>query len=224
MPGLLTLDAAGGQVLAAVVVDDIVVAERIEPAARGHSAMLAPIVADALAAAGLSATDLDGVAVIVGPGSFTGLRASLAVAHGIGLAAARPLIAVTLAEAMAEAPIALDGRLLWTAIDSRRGRVFLHDGTPFRAVRLDDLPWPRVKVAVAGDAAVAVAAALRDRGGDVMLTEARLPRARDIARAAARRLAGHLPPLAPLPLYVDPPEATPPASGNRPAPAGWGER
>jgi hypothetical protein len=36
--------------------------------------------------------------------------------------------------------------------------------------------------------------------------------------AAVRRLAGELAPLAPQPLYVDPPEARLPAGGLRPGP------
>jgi hypothetical protein len=51
-----------------------------------------------------------------------------------------------------------------------------------------------------------------------MLTDARLPAARHVAMAAVRRLAGELAPLAPQPLYVDPPEARLPAGGLRPGP------
>jgi hypothetical protein len=73
-------------------------------------------------------------------------------------------------------------------------------------------------VAVAGDAAVAVAAWLAAHDIDVMLTDARLPTARHVAMAGVRRLAGALPPLAAQPLYVDPPEARLPQGGLRPAP------
>jgi len=91
---------------------------------------------------------------------------------------------------------------------------------------MDDLPWPDGPVAVAGDAAIAVAARLAAREVDVMLTDARLPLARHIALVGARRAAGELPPRAAQPIYVDPPEARLPlqptpaqASGPRPAPA-----
>jgi hypothetical protein len=73
-------------------------------------------------------------------------------------------------------------------------------------------------VAVAGDAAIAVACRMAARGDDVMLTDARLPDAAFVAQVGARRLAGALPPLAAQPLYVDPPEAKLPAGGLRPAP------
>jgi tRNA threonylcarbamoyl adenosine modification protein YeaZ len=215
---ILALDAALACCSAGVVVDGAVVAERRQTAARGQATLLAPMARAVLAEAGLAAGALDAVAVTVGPGSFTGLRASLALALGIGLAAGRPVVAVTVAEALAEALPQLGRRVLWTAIDSRRGRVFLDIGGSLRAVDLGRLPAAEGKLAVAGDAAIAVAARLAARGDDVMLTDARLPAPRHVAMAAARRLAGELAPLAPQPLYVDPPEARLPAGGLRPGP------
>ena len=85
---------------------------------------------------------------------------------------------------------------------------------------LDALPVPDGKVAVAGDAAAAVAARLAARDADVMLTDARLPIARHVAVVAERRFSGELRPLPAQPLYVDPPEARLPAGGLRPPPAG----
>jgi hypothetical protein len=73
-------------------------------------------------------------------------------------------------------------------------------------------------IAVAGNAAVEVAARLAARGADVMLTDARLPVGTHVAQVGALRHAGALPPLAAQPLYVDPPEARLPAGGLRAAP------
>jgi hypothetical protein len=52
-----------------------------------------------------------------------------------------------------------------------------------------------------------------------MLTSLRLPRPFAVALAGARRARGELPPLAAVPLYIDAPEARPPAGGLRPQPA-----
>jgi tRNA threonylcarbamoyl adenosine modification protein YeaZ len=215
---ILALDAALARCSAAIVEDGRVRSERRADGAREQAA-LPGLTRVVLADAAVVVSDLDAVAVTVGPGSFTGLRGALALAHGLALAVGRPVVGVTVAEALAEACAAeLDGRALWTAIDTRRGRVFLDVGGTWRAVGLDALPSSSGRLAVAGDAAIAVAARLAARGGDVMLTGARLPLARTVALAAARRLAGSLPPLAAQPLYVDPPEARLPAGGLRPPP------
>ncbi len=209
---ILALDAALARCSVALVSDGLVLASRVAASGRGQSAVLAPMVAEVL-----HGETFDAVAVTVGPGSFTGLRTALALAHGLATSG-KPVVAVTVAEALAEAAGALDGRALWTAIDSRRGRIFLDIAGQVRPVQLDELPQPEGPVAVAGDAAGEVAARLASRGQDVLLTDARLPHAIHVAAAAARRLAGELPPLAAAPLYVDPPEAKLPAGGLRPAP------
>ena len=215
---ILGLDASLARCSAAVWSDGVVLAELCEEGGRSYATALPALAREVLRAAGPRCVP-DGVAVTVGPGSFTGLRAALALAHGIALAAGRPVLGVTLAEALGEAVPERAGRVLWVAIDSRRGRVFLHRGEgDFTAVGLEDLPDPAGPVALAGDGAAVVAAALAARGADVLLTDARLPLARHVAAVGARRLAGELAPLAAQPLYVDPPEARPPAGGLRPPP------
>ena len=216
---ILALDAALGSRSVAIVAEGVVLAEASEGGDRAMGERLAPMAAAALRSAGLAASALGAVAATVGPGSFTGIRAALALAHGMALAAGRVPVAVTVAEAIAAGLPVFGERALWVATDNRRGRVFLDIGGRLAAVSLADLPEPEGPVAVAGDAAVAVMARLAARGCDVLLTDVRQIRARDVALVAAARLAGTLPPLACLPLYVDPPEARLPASGLRPAPA-----
>jgi tRNA threonylcarbamoyladenosine biosynthesis protein TsaB len=217
---VLALDAALARCAAALVVDSEVLAARQADATRGHAALLPVMAQEVLADAALRATSLSVVAVTVGPGSFTGIRAGLALAHGIALAAGAPVVGVTVGEALADSLPHLGERQLWVAIDSRRGRVFLERAATVIAIPLDELPTPDRKLAVAGDAAAAVAARLAARGVDVMLTDARLPIARHIAVVAERRFRGELRPLPAQPLYVDPPEAGLPAGGLRPPPAG----
>jgi tRNA threonylcarbamoyl adenosine modification protein YeaZ len=215
---ILALDAALGRCSAAMLADGRVAAERQQAGGRGQAAMLAPMADEVLRAAGRAATALDGVAVTVGPGSFTGLRAAIALAQGIALAAGCPVVGVTVGEALAAALSPLPGWALWAAIDSRRGRIFLDRNGTIQSLALTELPAPAEPVAVAGDAAIEVAARLAARGAKVMLTDAREPRARDVALVGARRLRGELPPLPAQPLYVDPPEARLPQGGLRPPP------
>ena len=215
---ILAVDAALGRCSASVVVDGHLIAARSGDETRGQAAILATMADDVLNEAAFTALDLDLVAVTVGPGSFTGIRAALALAQGIGIGAGKPVVGVTVAEALASSLPDLGRRVLWTAIDSRRGRIFLDRGHGMEAHLLDDLPTPDRPVAVAGDAAIAVAARLAARDINVMLTDARRPIGRHIALVAARRLAGDLPPCAAEPLYVDAPEARLPSTGQRPPP------
>lgn len=215
---ILVLDAAAGRCMAGVVADGVLVAEQTETAARGQATLLSAMVVNVLNEAGLTATALDLVAVTVGPGSFTGIRAGLALAHGIGLGLGVPVIGVTIGEALANSLPSLSHRRLWTAIEGRRGRVFLERDGAAMAVALDDLPFPAAPVVVGGSAAVQVAAGLAARGGDVTLADECLPTARHLAQVGARRHAGELLPLAAEPLYIDPPEARLPVGGLRPAP------
>jgi tRNA threonylcarbamoyladenosine biosynthesis protein TsaB len=216
---MLGIDAALSRASVALVRDGTVLAERSAAGGRGQAAALAPMVASVLNEVDVAASSLDGIAVTVGPGSFTGIRAALALAHGLALAAGRPIVGVTVAEALATA-LPPGSRAIWCAIDSRRGRVFLDTGAAARAVLLGELPHVAGPVAVTGDAAVAMAARLAARGDDVLLSDARIPHAANVARIGARRLTGDLPPLAAQPLYIDPPEAKLPAGGLRPAPVG----
>ena len=212
---VLALDAALARCSAAVVADGVVIARRSQDTARGHAALLPVIARDVMDEA---PGPLDFVAVTVGPGSFTGIRAGLALAHGIALGLGIPVIAVTVGEALAAAlpPIS---RALWCVTDGRRDRVFLETADTVAAYDLRALPTPTGPVAIAGDAAIAVTARLAAQDFDVMLTNAFLPTAAAVAKAATERFVGRLPPRDAQPLYIDAPEAKLPAGGLRPPPA-----
>jgi tRNA threonylcarbamoyladenosine biosynthesis protein TsaB len=213
---VLVLDSALARCSAAMVEDDAVVALRSETRTQGQEAVLPAMAQAVLDEAGTQGVDL--IAVTVGPGSFTGIRAGLALAHGIGLALSVPVAGVTVGEAIADAFPRLGERALWVVTDSRRGHVFLERDGGIQSLAHDALPLPRGKVAIAGNAAVPVAARLAAVGANVMLTDARYPLARHIAVVAERRHAGILRPLAAQPLYVDPPEARRLTAGLRPPP------
>ena len=66
-----------------------------------HAARLTMFIQDIFNFQGISATDLDAVAVSMGPGSYTGLRIGVSVAKGLCYAADKPLISVSTLEAMA---------------------------------------------------------------------------------------------------------------------------
>jgi len=67
------------------------------------SAQLVPQIASLLAKHGLSKKDIDGFAVVAGPGSFTGLRIGLAAIKALAEILAKPVAAVSLLEAISVA-------------------------------------------------------------------------------------------------------------------------
>jgi tRNA threonylcarbamoyladenosine biosynthesis protein TsaB len=212
---ILVLDSALARRTAAFVIDGTVAVLRDEAGRQGHESVLPIMARDVLREAG-PGPDL--IAATVGPGSFTGIRAGLALAHGIALALNVPVIGVTVGEAIADAYPRLGERELWVVTDSRRGHIFLERRAGVVSLAEEALPVPGGKLAIAGGAATRVAARLAARGVNVMLTDARYPLPRHVALVAARRHAGDIPPLEAQPLYVDPPEATLPAGGLRPPP------
>ncbi|MGE4558621.1 MAG: tRNA (adenosine(37)-N6)-threonylcarbamoyltransferase complex dimerization subunit type 1 TsaB [Desulfobulbus sp.] len=88
-----------------------------------HSRRLLGSVAAMMKALSVSWSDLDGVAVSQGPGSFTGLRIGMAAAKGIALAADRPLIGVPTLDGLAGqlSPLELP---VYLVLDARKQQVY----------------------------------------------------------------------------------------------------
>lgn len=217
---ILALDSALGACSAAIWADGVVLAEDQAALRYGHAEILVPMLARVLARAGLTVADMDRLACTVGPGHFTGLRAGLATARGLALAAAKPLIGITTLDAVAAGvdKAALRSRELIVALDSKRAEAYVQrferGGRPIGpAAALT----PEAVVAqagagavlIAGDAAPAVVAAFAAAGGDAALADApALPQARLVAALAAAR---PIPAAPPAPFYLHPPAITRPA-------------
>lgn len=92
---ILGLDSTGAYCSVAVVDTAKVFAYKSEKIGRGHAERLAPMVAEVLAEAELSAKDIDKIAVCTGPGSFTGLRVALAFAKGFALPRKLPVVGLS---------------------------------------------------------------------------------------------------------------------------------
>jgi len=93
-----------------------------QAAGRGHSEALVPMVERLLAQAGRSVADLEGVAVVSGPGGFTGIRAGVVFAKALAHVRGLPIVGVDALEALAHSSAA-HGRVV-AMLDARRGMVF----------------------------------------------------------------------------------------------------
>jgi tRNA threonylcarbamoyladenosine biosynthesis protein TsaB len=211
---VLAISSAYAGCTIAFVADGVVLAEGRVQESLGLAAALPVLVQSVLARSGTP----DIVAVVIGPGSFTGLRAGISVATGIGLGFGVRVVGVSVTEALAAGLGDLGGRVLWVATAARRGRVFIDAGSGPEGFATDGLPLPAGPVMVAGNAANEVAGALAAKGVNVKLMSARVPLVEQVAAIGAARASGGLPPLAALPLYVDAPEAKLPAGGLRAPP------
>jgi tRNA threonylcarbamoyladenosine biosynthesis protein TsaB len=88
-----------------------------------QSEMLPGAIRDLISRHGIALSDLEGIAIGLGPGSFTGLRIGLATAKGIAYAARLPLVGVSSLAAIAfEGP---EGSLLIPTTPARQGELYI---------------------------------------------------------------------------------------------------
>jgi len=169
-----------------------------------------PMVQEAMAEAGLGYDALDGLAVTVGPGTFTGVRIGLAAARGIALAMGLRLVGVTTLEALAVAQGGSDP--VAAVLGAGRDRVYLQvfgagaapGGRPEAVTMTEAAARVPRGACIVGDVAERLAALIE---GAVAIDA--LPDAAVVAAIAAGRLAAGVAGGPPLPLYVRPPDAKP---------------
>src|SRR6187549_1462132 len=172
MPLILAFDTATDRATSALVGDGEVLGERVSRA----STLLADV--DALVRqAGAHPRDITGLALGIGPGSFTGIRIGLAAARGLALALDVPAAGVsTLAALAAGAPGAI------AVIDAKRREVFVAGP---RAIAPGELEIEAGATYV-GDGAVRYRELFEQAGAEVPpdADERHLPRARFHAELA----------------------------------------
>jgi len=81
--------------------EDILINYTMNGLKKKHSSILMPAIKDLFKIMDLKIEEIHGVAVSIGPGSFTGLRIGLSVAKGLSYACSLPLFGIPTLEAMA---------------------------------------------------------------------------------------------------------------------------
>jgi tRNA threonylcarbamoyladenosine biosynthesis protein TsaB len=97
---ILALDAATEACSVALLLDGEVIVRSVDSGKSSAQQILA-LIGEVTAQAQLSLSSLDGIAASIGPGAFTGVRISVAVAQGLAFGSSLPVVPVTTLEALA---------------------------------------------------------------------------------------------------------------------------
>lgn len=125
---LLHIDSAVSEACISLAEADQILAELTHAEQKSHASFLQPAINNILKKTGKHLSEIDGISVSAGPGSYTGLRVGLASAKGICYTLNKPLILLNTLEIMAEKIILAQKNpqdLLYAPmIDARRMEVF----------------------------------------------------------------------------------------------------
>ena len=167
---ILALETSAKAVSAAVSENGRILAAGYQDTGLTHSRTLMPIVEHILKNTDLKLSDMDAIAVAVGPGSFTGIRIGVSAAKGLAFSVDKPAVGVSTLAAMARNAAFADG-LIVCAMDARRSQVYnanfaaengvLTRLTPDRAEEIRNDPRP---ITLVGDGAHLAYARFTEQG------------------------------------------------------------
>jgi tRNA threonylcarbamoyladenosine biosynthesis protein TsaB len=181
----------------------------------GHSAWLVGAIEGLLAGAGRGADELGGLAVVAGPGSFTGLRVGLATVQGLALARGTSCLGVSTLDVLAWKVRGSAPRIA-AVMDAWRGELYVGEyDAGAAATGSPDVRTPEALVeriggerwSVFGDGAIRYREAIETACPEAVFPERKLYLAATLAELAGGRLergqgrgAGEL-----RPVYLRPP-------------------
>ncbi|HSF87162.1 MAG TPA: tRNA (adenosine(37)-N6)-threonylcarbamoyltransferase complex dimerization subunit type 1 TsaB [Acidimicrobiia bacterium] len=127
---ILAIDTATPASSVALGENGAIVALSVHVDPRGHVEFLVPAIDFCFERAGWRPDDLDLVAVDVGPGPYTGLRAGIATAQAVAAAVGVPVVTASSLTVLA-LRAATGRRTIWPVVDVRRGQIAT---APYRPV------------------------------------------------------------------------------------------
>jgi tRNA threonylcarbamoyl adenosine modification protein YeaZ len=142
---ILAIDTSQAAVSACIMGDGgALLARETQLMARGHAEALLPLLQRVSQAAGVAFSSLERIAVVVGPGSFTGIRIGIAAGRALGLAAGVPVVGVSALAAFAAPLIGREGAgVIAAAVDAKHGQVYVQGftvkGQPLAAPRITNV-------------------------------------------------------------------------------------
>jgi tRNA threonylcarbamoyl adenosine modification protein YeaZ len=215
---LLALDTATPAVTVALYDGSAAVAEVSTVDARRHGELLSAFVDEALRKAGAGFADLTAIAVGIGPGPYTGLRAGVVTARVLGSVLAIRTDGICSLDVIAAQAVSggSDGADFLVVTDARRREVYWARYGP-GGERVEGPLVSRPADLPAGLPAAGEAGLLPAELGSRVL-QPRYPSAAVLAKLAAERLLAGLPPELAEPLYLRRPDAREPGRPKRVTP------
>ena len=120
---ILAIESSSMTASAAILNDNLVVAEYTLNHRKTHSQTLLPMIDEICRTSETDINTVDYIAVSAGPGSFTGLRIGSSTGKGIGLALDKQVVSVPTLEALAYNMAGTDS-IVCPIMDARRGNVY----------------------------------------------------------------------------------------------------
>ena len=120
---ILSIDTSTVTCTVGIVDGDRILAESVDSSGQTHARHLMGMIDSAMAASGVPIQEIDGFAVVTGPGTFTGLRIGISTIKGLAYGLSRPVAGVTSLEALA-AQADLPTKLICPVMDARRSEVY----------------------------------------------------------------------------------------------------
>ena len=234
-PLMLGIDSATSVCSVALVQGDKTIGAITKKMSRGQAEELLVMVDDVLKKANITPTNIDCVAVSVGPGSFTGLRIGLSAARGLALSISRPCIGVSTFEVTVGTIIAdsenykniLGQKKILIAIETRREDIYaqlfdenflpLSNGAALHEDELVKIVGPYTEeLVVVGDGAPRAIEMLKNNGINLAAINPNFEHsAAAVCEIAKNKYSKGMDVSPPKPLYLRPPEAKIPPPDSR---------
>lgn len=199
---ILAIDTSCASAQVALCENGIVLCELTLQDRNTHSVKLLPMIEQLFTLSGKTLAQVEGIAVITGPGSFTGLRIGAATAKMLAFPHNIPLMGVNTLDFLAASAGIGEGCFICPILDARNETVYysLYEGRtqkiPYRAENLRTVcqqirkDYPGRKVWFCGDGTLRYEKLLQEEMGEcyaLVPAEQRLGRASTIARLAWER-------------------------------------
>ena len=120
---ILAIESSSLTAGAAIIKDDVVLAEYSVSFKKTHSQTLLPMIDEVVKMTETNLKELDAIAISAGPGSFTGLRIGMATVKGLSMGSNKPYLSISSLDALAYSLINFDG-IICPIMDALRDSVF----------------------------------------------------------------------------------------------------